>query len=313
MHVQAAVRLAGYQGDASILTAALRRLAQALDGSGWGLPLQFEADVTAGGEKATELFASVEQGRRQIGYMASSYLSARVPELGVLDLPFSVTDRHAALAALDGEAGALLHAAVARRSGFHVLGYWDNGFRHLSNGVRPLRHPADCAGLVIRTLDNAQYRALLAALGFTPVSTDVKELVQAVRSGAVHAQENPLTNLLGFELWRHHRHVSLSGHLFGVLLLVCPQTWYRSLSSERQARLERAAAEATALQRRLAAEQDQIASSTLRSHGVTVLGAEDIDLAAMRTAAEPLAEQQRQTLPASLIRAYLPHLSSDTA
>ena len=94
------IRLAGYQGQGSILTGALRQLAVQLQDSGWGLPVDCEDDVTAAQEKASALFDSVEQGERHICYMASGYLSARVPELAVLDLPFSVSDRAAALAAL---------------------------------------------------------------------------------------------------------------------------------------------------------------------------------------------------------------------
>lgn len=300
------VHLAGYQGGASILSAALRTLAQGLQASGFSLPVELEADVTARGETASALFASIEHGQRQIGYMASGYLSARVPALGVLDLPFSVDDRAAALAALDGAAGALLREAVARATGLHVLAFWDNGFRHVSNAVRPIRGPADCAGLVIRTLDNADYRALFDALGFRAVTTDVRELVQAVETGAVQAQENPLTNLIGFGLWRHHRHVSLTGHLFGVLLLVCPRAWHEGLGPAQRAALAEAVAEATTAQRRQAAEQDTAALAELQAHGVQVLGAQQIDGAALRAAAEPLAARQRSRLPAELLAAYLP-------
>ena len=94
------VLLAGYQGPDSILTEALQLLALQLQDSVWGLPVHCEADVTANQEKAAVLFDSVERGERQIGYMASGYLSARVSELAVLDLPFSVADRAVALAAL---------------------------------------------------------------------------------------------------------------------------------------------------------------------------------------------------------------------
>ena len=299
----AALRLAGYQGEASILTAALRRLGHCLFEAGQANDVQ--ADVTAAGEKAAALFASLEDGGRHLGYMASGYLAARVPELGVLDLPFSVSDRHAALAALDGAAGALLRAAVARATGYGVLAFWDNGFRHISNGQRPLRTPADCHGLVIRTMDNANYRALLAALGFTPVTTDVKDLVAAVESGAVDAQENPLTNLLAFGLWRHHRHVSLSGHLFGVLLLLCPRSWYESLAPAQREALHAAVADATALQRRSAAAQDPEALARLHELGVAVLGREEIDLPALRAATAAQADTQRRALPNALLRAYL--------
>ena len=301
----AAVRLAGYQGAKSILTAALHGLAQALGPVGSGWPVHVEADVTAAGETAGELFASIESGQRQLGYMASGYLSARVPELTVLDLPFSVIDRQQALAALDGAAGDLLRAAVARQTGLHVLAFWDNGFRHISNAVRPIRTPADCTGLVIRTLDSAAYRALLDALGFRAVTTDVKELVHVVQTGAVQAQENPLTNLLGFGLWRHHPHVSLTGHSFGVLLLVCSGAWHRGLSSVRRAELQRAVAEATTLQRQLAQAQDSSALAELQALGVQVLGPGDIDLPAMRAATAQVSAGLRQQLPAALLQAYL--------
>jgi TRAP-type C4-dicarboxylate transport system substrate-binding protein len=288
----------------------LRRLAQALAqplvGGGFARNVVLEEDVTAGGEKATELFASIERSERQIGYMASSYLSARVPALGALDLPFSVSDRHVALEALDGRAGALLREAIARDSGFHVLAFWDNGFRHLSNAVRPLRTPADCAGLVIRTLDNAHYRALFESLGFQAVTTDVKDLVRAVETGAVQAQENPLTNLISFGLWRHHPHVSLSGHCFGVLLLVCPRDWYEALPATRRVALDRAVREATTAQRQLAAEQDVSALAQLRSHGVQVLEAHEIDRAAMRVACTAVCASVQRGVPLAVLEAYLP-------
>lgn len=297
--------LAGYQPAGSILTASLHQLALALEGPAWGAPVGFEADVTRGGEKAVSLFASVEEGRRHLAYMASSYLSARVPELAVLDVPFSVGDRAAAMAALDGDAGALLRDAVARRTGLHVLGFWDNGFRHVSNAVRPLRRPSDCVGLVIRTLDSDHYRALLAALCFTPVTTDVKNLVHAVASRAVDAQENPLANLLTFELWRHHPHVSLTGHLFGVLLLVCPRAWYQALPPSQRAVLDAAVQAATRDQRARAAAEDRRALEALRGHGVSVLDAGQLDMASFRRAAEPVARRLREALPPELVRAYL--------
>lgn len=300
------LRLAGYQGTASILTASLRDLAHAVNAAGCGFDVQFTDDVTAAGEKAAELFASVEQGRRQIAYMASGYLSARVPELDVLDLPFSVSDRAAALAALDGEAGAQLKEAVGQRTGLQVLAFWDNGFRHISNAVRPLRTPADCAGLVIRTLDSALYRELLGALGFRAVTIDVKELVQSVRSGAVQAQENPLTNFLGFGLWQHHPHVSLTGHCFGVLLLVCPHDWYAQLPTVQRQALDTAVAAATVAQRGRAAAQDHAAMAELQAHGAQVLAADQIDLTAMRAATAPVCKRLCQNLPPGLRRAYLP-------
>lgn len=299
------LHLAGYQGEASILTAALVRVAQAVRAQAPDWPLHMQANVTAAGESAQSLFASVEQGQRQLCYMASGYLSARVPELEVLDLPFAVTDRQAAWAALDGTAGHLLAQAVARRTGYQVLGFWDNGFRHISNSVRPIHAPRDCQGLVIRTLDSASYRATLAALGFIPRTTDVKELVRVVRSGEVQAQENPLTNLLNFELWRYHPHVSLSGHFHGVLLLLCPRAWFDGLDRQRQDILREAALQATRQQRQDAAAEDQRALHVLQAQGVQVVPTDALDMAALRAATAEVARARREALPAELLQAYL--------
>lgn len=299
------LHLAGYQGTTSILTRALARLAQTVQALSQGWSVHVDNDVTAGGESAASLFASVEQGRRQLCYLASAYISARVPELNVLDLPFSVTDRAAAWAALDGEAGCCLTEAVARQTGYQVLGFWDNGFRHISNSVRPIRSPRDCEGLIIRTLDSANYRAALAALGFVPRTIDVKDLVRVIESGEVHAQENPLTNLLNFSIWRHHPHLSLTGHYFGVLLLVCHRAWFDALTRPQQAVLHEAALEATRHQRWDAAEEDARALVQLRSCGVQVLGPHELDLAAMHRATSAVALAQRQALPPALLRAYL--------
>lgn len=298
------IRLAGYQGPASILTRALLGLSEGLQAAPAGWACDTQIDVTADDESANALFASVEHGSRHVCYMASGYLSARVPELGVLDLAFSVTDRTQALAALDGDAGHFLADAVAQKTGYHVLGFWDNGFRHISNSVHPIRTPQDCLGLVIRTLDNAGYRASLAALGFVPRTTDVKDLVRVVSTGEVQAQENPLTNLLNFSLWRHHPYVSLTGHYFGVLLLLCNQDWYNALTTQHKHALSAAATDATRRQRQLAAEADALALSELRSHGVEVLAPPELDMTSMREATLSVNRSARQTLPPALLQAY---------
>lgn len=299
------LHIAGYQGGGSILTQALATLARHLRDAGLGIP-GFVDDVTAAGESAASLFASLESGERHIGYMASGYLSGRVTELAVLDLPFSVNDRTTALKALDGHAGELLREAVSRRSGYHVLAFWDNGFRHISNARRPLRSPSDCAGLVIRTLDSALYRETLQALGFTAVTTDVKDLVRVARDGIVQAQENPLTNFVNFGLWQYHPHVSLTGHFFGVLLLVCPRSWQERLSASQRAALQTAVKIATTQQRAAAAAQDHAARMCLEeSGGVQIIERERLDLEAMREATASVRQSHLDRLPTDLIRAYL--------
>ncbi len=298
------LRMGGYQSSESILTRSLQHLAQALPQSTGFLP-QLQIDVTSTGEPAQSLFDSVDAGERELCYVASSYLTARVPELAVLDIPFSITDRAAALRALDGEPGQYLTAAVERRTGYKVLGFWDNGFRHLTNGVRPIRRPSDCAGLIVRTLNNASYQETFEALGLQARVTDVKDLVRAIQAQEVHGQENPLTNFMNFALWKYHPYVSLTGHFFGVLLLTCHRRWHDGLPQSQQDALRLACRQATRLQRELAAAEDDTLVTELGKLGIQILSKDDLDLEAMRRATAPIARRLQASLPSALIEGYL--------
>jgi len=299
------LRIAGYQGPSSILTQGLACLVETLKQSGWTSDIDWAPNVTDHQEKAADLFASIENGTRHIGYMASGYLSARVPELEVLELPFTIDNRETALAALDRSAGEILRQAVHEKTGFHVLGFWDNGFRHLSNAVRPIQQPSDAIGLKIRTLDSALYRATLDAIGFKAVTSDVKDLLSWIAQDIVQAQENPLTNYMGFELWKHHPYVSLTHHFYGVLLLVCPLAWYDTLNQEERQLLAHAVKASTALQRQLAAEQDAITLAQMQDIGVKVLPKDALDMQAFHKSVESISLSARAQIPKDLLAAYL--------
>jgi TRAP-type C4-dicarboxylate transport system substrate-binding protein len=265
---------------------------------------EVEADITPAGMTVRSLLDSVERGERQICYVASSYLSQRVPGLSIADLPFSVSDRAHAFAALDSRAGQILSNAVAGATGFVVLGFWDNGFRHISNGIGPIRSVDDCAGMTIRTLDNLLYQRTFAAMGFIPKVTDPGELQQAVASGRIQAQENPLTNLLTFELYRHHRHVSLTGHLFGLALLLGHGEWLRSLTPSQRETVHAAANEATEAQRASAAEADIVDAASLVGLGVEIVAPPLLDLQSFRSACRRVRAGAEAMLDPNLLDAY---------
>lgn len=215
------LHFAGYQPARSVHTRALHALRDRVaECSGGTLAITVTDSIVTLGRKAADLLTMVESGELDGCYFASSYLAGRVPALGVFDRPFQADSRQASFAALDGDPGASIAERVADATAFRVLGYWDNGIRHISNGVRPIRSPADCVGVTLRTLDNAQHQDAFHRLGFMPIYIDVADLPRAVAEGMVDAQENPLTNIVNFGLHAHHGHVSLTGHLLGVALLL---------------------------------------------------------------------------------------------
>lgn len=280
-----ALRLCGYQTEASVHTRALRLMADALARKlGGGSAIDVTANVADHGHKAADALAMVARGDMDVCYFQSSYLAA-VPSLRALDLPFLITDRERIYAKLDGALGARLAADIAAGTPYRVLGWWDNGFRHMSNAVRPIRVPADCAGLRMRTLASPLHQEIFASFGFVPVPVDPSELTQAVATGKVDAQENPLTNLIQFGIHRHHRHVSLTTHFFGAAPLLVNAARYEALGIEGREALQEAAREATAAQRGFAQEEDVRCLDLLKEEGAAVVPPEEVDTAAFRAAA----------------------------
>ena len=276
-----ALRLGGYQPARSVHTRAMHVFAEALRARlGGRIDIQYTENVTAEGRNAADLLAMTEGDELDICYFASSYLVERVPSLGMFDLPFHFTDRAAAYRLADGAAGRRLAEDVAAATGYSVLAWWDNGFRHISNGVRPIVRPDDCRGLTIRTLDNALHQRVFRALGFAPMVIDVKELAAAVRERRVDAQENPLTNLVNFNLHETHRFVTLTGHFFGVALVLCNRRRLTHWPAELRTAIGEAMAAATAAQRGFAAADDELCLATLKADGVAIVDADQFDRAA---------------------------------
>jgi TRAP-type transport system periplasmic protein len=279
------LHFAGYQPARSVHTRALHALRDSVARhSGGAMAITVTDSVISLGRKAADLLTMVERGELDGCYFASSYLAAQVPALAIFDQPFQAGTREATFAALDGDVGDSLAAHVAGATAYSVLGYWDNGIRHISNGVRPIRTPADCAGLKLRTLDNAQHQDAFRRLGFDPMFIDVADLARAVADGTVDAQENPLTNMVNFGLHEHHRHVSLTGHLLGIALLLVNRARFAALPAGLRRALEAAAHESEATQRALAIAEDTDCLKVLADAGVAVLDPEMVDLPAFRAA-----------------------------
>lgn len=249
--------LGGYQKPASIHTQACVRFGELLrEKLGDAIDFQFVPDVLALGHKSGDLPKMVERGELSMCYISSLRFAKWVPELALFDLPFLMRDRAMAYAILDGRLGRSLQEKTRAQSPFRLLAYWDNGFRHFSNKVRPIRTPADCRGIRIRTQMSELQGESLRLLGFEPIAEDIKIFVEQVAGERFQAQDNPLTNIYNFNVHRHHRHITLSGHVYGVACLMCNRAQYESWPLEVQRAVDQAATEATALQRQLAAAED---------------------------------------------------------
>ncbi|MDA0240955.1 MAG: TRAP transporter substrate-binding protein [Proteobacteria bacterium] len=249
---------------------------------------------------AIDLLDKVESGDLTMCYFASSYLAERVPEVAIFDLPFVVESREKAYAALDGELGTLLKKRFLENTGFRVLAFFDNGFRHFSNGVKPIRTPADCQGLKLRTMNSELHQEVFKKLGFETKFVDVADLVEAAKSGEIDAQENPLTNTYRFGTHHYHRHITLSGHFFGMALFLCHNETFESWPEDVQQAVTEAAAVASKAQREFAGAEDEEVLASLKPEENDVVHLTDDEVAQFRDAVAPILEKHQQKLGADI-------------
>ncbi len=295
------IKFGGYQGPASINTRGAVRFGEVLQRE-LGDTVKFElvGDVLALGRNSGDLPDMVEKRELAACYMSTVRFTAAVPELSILELPFVVRSRPAAIQALNGALGERFAERMREHTPFRALGFWDNGFRHVTNKVRPIRTPADCAGLRIRTQMSALHAEALGAMGFEPISVDIKEFVEQVRTDRFQAQENPLTNTFHFGVHHLHRYITLTGHFFGSSALICNAALHESWPREVQQAVDLAARESTALQHQLAAEEDDTVLARIDPMENDVIRLTPSEHDAFVEAVEPVLAKHRATLDPKL-------------
>lgn len=293
----------GYQNPASIHNRAATRFGELLT-QRLGDRVEFEliGNVLDLGRKSGDLPLMVESGELTGCYISTVRFSKAVPELRLLELPFLVHDRQAVYRALDGELGRLCTQRMHANTPYRLLGYWDNGFRHFTNRVRPIRRPEDCRGIRIRTQMSELHGEVFRALGFVPVPADIKLFVEEIAGDMFEAQDNPLTNIYNFGVHHHHRYITLSGHFFGASGMVCNAALYASWPSDVQTAVDEAAREATAYQHQLATAEDAEILAKLNPQENEIVRLTPEEHAAFVAAVRPVTERYRRELDPALFR-----------
>ncbi len=301
---------AGYQGPDSIHTKAAQVFGEGLK-SRLSSPVTFalEPDVLSKGYKSGDLLGLVERNEFTMCYISTIRFSRIVPALKIFELPFLIQDRQKMYAALDGALGDHLKDLMHAATPYRVLGFWDNGFRHVSNRVRPVRTPQDCKGLRLRIQMSDFLIEAFKPFGFDPVTMDIKDFIEQiddVSDKAVDAQENPLTNIANFNIHEHHKYITLTGHILGVALMLCNKEVYDSWPADVRAAAQSAAREASDVQRKLAIAEDEAVLAKFKKEKTTdkteVIHLTPPERKAFEEAAAPLVDQCRDLIGVNLFQ-----------
>ncbi len=239
------------------------------------IDFKFVSDVGDLGYKAIDLLSLVEDGQIDCCYFFSSYLTERVNELNIFEIPFQTSSREMVYNLLDGEIGEYLSNKVELKTGYKVIGWWDNGIRHLSSNKKNIKSIDDCKNLTIRIAKNSMHKIAFESLGFTTKFVDVKNLKNAIIQNDIDTQENPLTNIINYGIEKYHKYITLSSHLYGTSILLCNKKKYYSWDKLFRDNLNNLTKRATAYQRQLAIDEDAKCMKYLKMNGAEIIELDD--------------------------------------
>ena len=143
----------------------------------------------------------------------STVMSSAVPAFALFEMPYLVRDR-AHMREIERALFWPELAPLAEQKGYRVLALWENGFRHVTNSVRPVVSPADLSGIKLRTPNSPWRVAVFRALGANPSPMPFSEVFMALQTGVMDGQENPLTNIANASLNEVQPFLSLTGHVY---------------------------------------------------------------------------------------------------
>jgi tripartite ATP-independent transporter DctP family solute receptor len=296
------IRMGGYGPASTCFSKALRFIGDRLEAEfGDAVDVRYVWNIMDFGYRSEDILWLVESGILSLGYQSSSYLTDRVPELGIADLPFLFSDRDKARAAIDGDMGAFLARKIEERVGYRILGWFENGFRHVSNKLKPIRTPADLVGMTIRVLPSKVQARTFELLGAKPLRWDLTEALQAIVAGTVDAQENPLANTVTYGAHKYHRFHTLTGHFYVSRPIFLHRSSFESWPQPLQMSMRQAVKDAVAYQRDLAIAEEEEALAAIRAQGCDIVELSAAEHAQFATAVQPLwAEAQGLCSPEAL-------------
>jgi len=260
--------MGGYGPATTGFSLALKKMGDRLTATfGRDVDVKYVYNILDLGYRADDILWLVESGVLTLGYQSSSYLTERVPDLGIADLPFLFPDTAAARTAMDGALGRLLVQRIEAGMDYRILGWFENGFRHVSNRHRPVRVPADLKGMTIRVLPSKVQERTFELLGAVPKIMDLTEAIVAVKAGTLDAQENPFFNTVTYGVHNFHRFHTATSHFYlsRPIFFHRPSfdAWPKALQEEMRA----AVTEAVAFQRDLHVKEEEDSAVEIRKAG----------------------------------------------
>ncbi len=288
------IRMGGYGPSTTGFSRALKFIGDRLQAQfDDGVAIDYVWNIMDHGYKAEDILTLVESGEMTLGYQSSSYLTDRVPELGFVDLPFLFSNNDQARGSMDGALGEFLARKTEERISYHILGWFENGFRHISNRLRPVHVPADLKGMKIRVLPSEIQRRTFELLGAVAMRMDLTEAIAMIKAGTLDAQENPLANTVTYGVHKFHKFHTLTSHFYISRPIFLHRPTFDAWPEELKRAMQAAVTEAVAFQRQLAIEEHDTSRQAIEQAGCEIVALDAKEHAAFVAAVQPLIADAR--------------------
>ncbi|RCW58630.1 MULTISPECIES: TRAP transporter substrate-binding protein [Halanaerobium] len=246
-----------------------------------------------------EMMEALQMGVQEMTCPSTAPIAPFVNGFKVFDLPFLFPTHEAADYVLDGPVGQDLLKQL-EDVGIVGLAFWENGYRQLTNSVRPVETPEDVKGLKIRTMENPMHLAAWKEMGANPTPMAFGELFSAMQQGVVDGQENPWGTIYLQNFFEVQDYTTNTGHVYSPFVLMISKQFYDKLPSDLQDVVYEAAQKAKDHNRRTNRAMNAEYLEKLKDvMNVTILTPEQ--KAAFQEAVQPVYDQFKDEIGADLV------------
>ena len=242
-------------------------------------------------------------GVQEMLVASTTSLAGIVKEFGLLDFPFLFSHARQADAMVDGPLGKMLAARLADK-GIVVLGFFDLGFRNVTNSQRPITRGADLEGLKLRVIPNPVFIETFKTFKANPLPMPFAELYAALETKAVDGQENPYAVILSSKLYEVNKYVSETNHVYATNPVQISKRFWDKLSPTEQKLLQDAATEAQNYQRVVSRDVSSKAVAELKAKGMIHNEISAAEQARMRSEVKPVHDKFAASYDPAVVKLF---------
>ncbi|MFB3817265.1 MAG: TRAP transporter substrate-binding protein [Candidatus Methylomirabilales bacterium] len=191
------------------------------------------------------------------------------PLYALLEAPFLYRDRDHIKKVMASPVVAELGEALLKK-GIRYVGFYENGFRNITNSKRPIHAPADVRGLKIRTPENLAQIETFKALGAVATPMAFSELYNALAQGVVDGQENPLQNIWNGKFYEVQKHLAITGHIYNSAYILASEKFWSGLPADLRTIAQESIQAASSLQLEMVANLDKQLLGDMKAKGMQV-------------------------------------------